>query len=152
MTKPKSQSPYPSYQINVDYDQPLKKMIVSGNYNWVDSDITNKHFPQNKKGKEQADIFIISIDHRMYDLEVTQFLDSLGLRDANIKELLSLGAQFPDLQCKKPIVARSTSWRDSIGFVDVPCLDNDEWGRNLRLIYLGGHWLMNWWQFAAVKK
>lgn len=142
---------YPSFTVTINYDQTVKQLIKAGKYDRVNSDITNKNFPLNKKGEEQTEIFIVSISHQMSDLEVTQFLDSLGLRDANIKEGLSLGAQYPNLQRNNPIVARGTSWRDPVGRLMVPCLRSYDSSRRLYLISLVGGW-DSLWRFAAVRK
>lgn len=145
------QLPFPSYMVTVNYNKTVNQLVKDGKYDWSNSDISDSHFPLNKKGEEQVEIFIVSIDHRMSDPEVTQFINSLGLQDVNVKEELSLGVQFPDLQRKDPIVGRGSTWRDSDGDVYVPCLYGSESCRGLNLFDLGGGW-DSAWQFACKRK
>lgn len=145
------QLPFPSYSVTVNYDQTVEQLVKAGKYTWSDSDVTSGHFPFNKKGEEQVEIFIVSIDRRMSDPEVTQFINSWGLQDVNVKEELSLGAQYPDLQREGPIVGRGSTWRVSDGDLVVPYLFSDGGYRRLGLVRLGGGWSSNW-QFACKRK
>jgi len=150
--QPKPQPSIPSYTVTVNYCQTVEQLIKAGNYGWVNGSITDKHFRTNKKGEEQIEIFTVSTDRQMSNSEVSKLLDSLGLRDANIKELLSLGAQHPDLQRQNIIVARGSRWRDCEGDLMVPHLFSNMSRRHLDLINPTLPWFFSGWQFAAVRK
>lgn len=145
------QLPFPSYTVSVNYNKTVKQLIKDGKYDWANGDVSDSHFPLNKKGEEQVEIFIVSIDHRMSDPEVTQFINSLGIQDVNVKEELSLGAQYPDLLREDPIVGRGSKWRDSDGDLLVPSLRSIKSRRGLFLVRLVGDWYSHW-QFACKRK
>lgn len=149
---PKPISPaFPSYSVTVNYNQTVEQLIKAGNYFEVSSDITDKHFHVDKQGEEQIEIFVVSIDRPMSDIQVTQLFDSLGLRDANIKEELSLSTQYPDLQRKGLIFARGTTWRETAADLYVTCLNCNGLHRSLHLGWLSCIWPSSW-RFAAVRK
>ena len=78
-------------------------------------------------------------------------MDKDGYRPATIKELLALGASYPELQKHFPVVALGSVWRNPDGHLQVPCLDWHGAGRLLDLDLLG----LNWGdkhRFAAVLK
>jgi len=143
-------APFSSYSVTVNYNKTVDQLVKDGKYDWANDDVSDPHFPLNKKGEEQAEIFIVTIDRRMSNAEIDQILDRWGLQDANVKEGLSLGAQYPNLQREGPIVARGSTWRVSDGGVFVPCLRGGESRRDLGLSLVGGWY--SCWQFAAVRK
>src|SRR5258706_7017540 len=114
-----SQIPFPSYSVTLDKNT-VKQLIKDGNYDWVNDNVSDPHFPINKKGEEQTEIFIVSIDRRKSNAEVNRILDRWGLQDANSKEELSLGAQYPNLQRQGPIVFRGSTPSSPDGFPSDP--------------------------------
>lgn len=144
------QIPYPNYSTLVNYEVDIPRLVERGNYHSINHDITNQHFPVIKWGIEHIEIFLIDLDRRMSNSEVNLFLNSFDLRDADIRELLSLGAQYPDLQRQSDIAARGSYWvcPESIPMIPyLRCVDSQ---RSLELttgVDSGHHW-----QVAAVKK
>jgi hypothetical protein len=138
------------YPMTVDYRQSLQAMIQAGRYDWVNSDITEKHFPITP-GPKDVSIELVHFDRVMSSDDVLSELDRRGLRPATLPELLAFGAKYPEKQREFPIVALASVWRSWVGSRHVPCLWSDADGR-----YLGLGWLVCRWgahyRFAAVRK
>ena len=140
------------FRIQVNYDLSIKKAIKGGKYGQKDYDINDEHFPSKRSGSAKVDIYLVHFNKDMSSVDVLEELDKMGLRSAELPELLALGAQYPDEQKKNPIVALDFVAR---GWLNrhVPYLwfgfDDDE--RNVSLDDSGRGWLMDY-RFAAVSK
>jgi len=145
------QVPYPSYTITINYDKTIGQLIKVGKFGWKNDDITSKNFPSVEKGLVGVAIYLFNFDRDISSEDVIAEMNKQGCRPATLKELMELGAQYPDLQRKNWIVALGSTWRDSDGGVLVPCLSGSEGVRNLRLNWWGGGWDSGW-RFAAVRK
>lgn len=102
----------------VDYQMPLEEAINAGNYAWVDENVRNGDFPYIKKIDSAQEVALQLVQFarwRMYDFLVLERFKKLGLRAANLAELLALGATYPQLQEEFPITAlgskRSVAWK-----------------------------------------
>src|SRR5258706_720221 len=145
------QPPFPGYPVNVDYSASLEQLVKAGKYDWFNDDITGRNFPSSEKGTAQVLVYLVNFNRDINSEDVVKELDRQGLRPATLKELLALGASYPDLQRKDLIVALGSTWRDSGGRVRVPCLGGGESNRDLRLFWWDGDW-SSYWRFAAVRK
>jgi hypothetical protein len=145
------QPPFPSYPVNVDYSASVEQLIKAGKYDWFNDDITGRNFPSSEKGTAQVIVYLVNFDRDISSENAVKELDRQGLRPATLKELLALGATYPDLQRKDLIVALGSTWRPSDGDVSVPDLDGDGSLRSLHLGWWGGGWRSHW-RFAAVRK
>jgi hypothetical protein len=73
--------------------------------------------------------------------EVLEIMDRYGYRPANLRELLALGASFPELQKKFRIIALGSVWREPIENNHlVPYLDKTPNHRILDLVLLCASW------------
>ena len=139
------------YRVMVDYGRKLKAMIEAGQYDWTNSDITEKHFPIEGSGTVEVDIELVHYGRDMSTNAVLKDLDSRGLRPAKIEELLALGAAKPELQREFPIIALGSVWRHLSGDRNCPYLLRYGSKRNLYL-----YWIDNDFagvcRFAAVRK
>jgi hypothetical protein len=142
--------PVNGFPITVDYRKSLDAMVEAGRYDWVDSDITEKHFPV-KPGHADVSIELVHFDRVMETDDVLAELDRRGLRPATLPELLAFGAKYPEKQREFPVVALASVWRNLHGGRYAPCL----WGfaeeRSLSLRWLDGGWGARY-RFAAVRK
>ncbi len=138
------------YLVTVDYRQSLKAMIQAGHYDWVNSDITEKHFPV-ASGPTEVSIELIHFDRAMTSEEVLAELDRRGLRPATLPELLAFGAKYPQKQREFPIVALASVWRYWVGGRRVPYLWSNAVERSLDLDWLDLRWGAHC-RFAAVRK
>ncbi|MGD0977252.1 MAG: hypothetical protein ABR875_03095 [Minisyncoccia bacterium] len=140
------------FSILLDYSLPLSDMITAGKYDWVNSDITAKHFPLDKSGgKVELDAQLIHYGKSMSSEQVISDLDSKGLRPALLPELLAFGAKYPDKQRDFPIIALGSKWRDPHGSLRVPDLDGGGSGRDLDLRWFDDEW-GGYCRFLAVRK
>src|SRR5438552_3599490 len=92
----------------VDYGQSLEEMIVAGNYDWKNDDITAKRFPITDKGvvEFEARYFHfnrdISSENAIKEIEATDTANPWST--AEIEHVLSHGKTFPEEQRKFPII------------------------------------------------
>ncbi|HEY4476338.1 MAG TPA: hypothetical protein VI954_02465, partial [Candidatus Paceibacterota bacterium] len=84
--------------------------------------------------------------------EALRELDKVGMRPAELHELLAFGEKYPDVQREFPIVALGSVWDDQIGYrCFVPYLHGNGLGRRLFLNWVEGDW-REFYRFAAVRK
>lgn len=93
------------FAIAVDYRQSLEKMIEAGQYARVNSDINSTAFPIKRGKTVEVETQLVGFDKTMSSEAVLTELDRMGLRAANIMELLAFGAKYPEEQKKNPVVA-----------------------------------------------
>ena len=150
------------FPVTVDYTQTLAQMIAAGNYDSVDSGITDKHFPlpsiptglplstgSGQATKADLKLRLFYINRSINSNDTIAELKQKGLRPATLPELLAFGATYPEEQRKYPIVALGSVWRRWFGYRLVPCLYGNDVRRFLLLRYFFSAWLEDW-RFAAV--
>lgn len=150
---PPVQSIGPIYSVTINYDLSFPGMITAGHYDWVNSDITEKHFPVKGEGTtKEVTIELVHFNRAMGSSdEVIRELDKRGLRPATIEELLAFGAKYPELQRQFPIVALGSIWR-RLGRRYVPCLWGNSSERNLSLPFWFGYRWSDYCRFLALRK
>lgn len=125
--------------ITVNYGMTLKQMIVAGQYDWANKDITAARFPINGGGMVESAAQLIHFNYDISSDGATIELDRMGLRPGRIEELLVFGATFPEMQRKFPIVALGSSCEiDGIRYVAF--LGGRVSGRDLDLYWWIGGW------------
>lgn len=138
------------FRVLVNYDLSVKEAIEAGKYDWKNGDINDKNFPFKRFGSAEIDIRLVHFNKDMSSEDVLKELDKMGLRPAELPELLALGAECPDEQRKYPIVALgSVRQRWHSGYV--PDLWLDSVGRSLGLSCFELDWRAHC-RFAAVGK
>ena len=108
---PAAQNAGSTYPVTVNYDLSLAGMIKAGRYDWVNSDITEKHFPVKGEGIKEVTAELVCFNKYMSSKDVLRELDRCGLRPATIEEILAFGAKYPELQRQFPIVALNSIWQ-----------------------------------------
>ncbi len=141
----------PTYPVTVNYDLSLAGMIKAGRYDWVSSDITEKHFPLVGSGTRETITELVRFNKDMGSDDVLRELDRRGLRPATIEELLAFGARYPELQRQFPIVALGSIWRHDLDRRYVPCLWGGSDERSLCLNWFEFGWRDDY-RFLAVRK
>lgn len=139
-----------TYPITVDYSKSLDEMIEAGNYDWVNTEITDKHFPI-KRRKKTIDIELVNYNTSMKSDDILKDLNKRGLRPATLPELLAFGTTHPDRQRDVPIVALGSAWRFARDYPQVAGIGHDDRGRALDLESWGAKWRVSC-RFAAVRK
>ena len=142
---------FSTYRLSVDYDRSVEDGIAAGKYDWTNDNITQKNFPSNRKSVAEVDVQLVPFGRVMTTDAVARELDKLGLRPAELPELLTLGERHPDLQREFPIIALGSRWRYPGGDWSVPCLSRygAERGLDLGWVGRGGSVVC---RFAAVSK
>ena len=140
-----------NYDVQVDYDLTVAKAVKAGKYDWSNSDITAEHFPTKRSGKATVTLELVHFDKTMSSDNVLAELDAQGLRPAELRELLALGAAYPELQREFPIIELESVWQNPDGDRNVAYLFRNGSKRSLDL-----HWFDIGWdencRFAAVRK
>jgi len=121
-----------------------KELLETKKFDYVNSDITEAHFPQPKEVMKVTKLF--KFDKRMTSAAVVEAMDKEGYWPANLYDLLAY-----EWDGKDNIVALGSVWQNSHGGRRVPylCEFGDE--RGLCLRFWGGDWF-DFWFFAAVSK
>lgn len=139
------------FHIVVNHAESLAQMITVGNYDWVNSNISEKNFPVKGKGQVELNVELVHYGKSMNSGNIVQDMASRGLRPAILPELLAFGAAYPDKQREFPIVAFGSVWRSWGGGRYVAYLDRVGSERSLFLDL----WLGDWFgshRFLAVRK
>lgn len=109
--------------LQVNYDLRLEAAVKAGKYDWVDGYISDKHFPSKRSGLAEIGIQLVHFNKVMSSKDILKELDEMGLRPAELSELLAFGAKYPDEQRKYPIVALGSVWHGWYDCQYVPCLE-----------------------------
>ena len=144
-----------AYPVFMDYEITIEEAVKRGRYDWTNSNITSDNFPTKQIGKAKLEVELVRFRRRISTKEALEEFDLMGRRPAEPKELLALGAQYPNLQRKFPIVELGFIWRCFIwrsrGYRYVLCLSRMGLRRNLSLCEVGRGWNVIW-RFATVRK
>lgn len=139
------------FHIVVNHAESLAQMITVGNYDWVNSNISEKNFPVKGKGQVEFNVELVHYGKSMNSDNIVQDMASRGLRPATLLELLAFGAAYPDKQREFPIVAFGSVWLRWSGQEHVACLGSDGSKRGLDLAVWDDGWSGNC-RFLAVRK
>lgn len=139
------------FRVAVDYSMSLDEMIAAGHYDWMNSDITAKHFPVSGGGQREVELELVHLNREASTAYVLEELERRGLRPAKIAELLALGANHPELQKQFPIIAFGSVWRDPSGLHYLPFLRGRSDERDLDLYDYDFHWPFKC-RFLAVRE
>lgn len=127
------------FPVTVDYSRSLKEMIAAGKYDWINDDITDKHFPM-AKGKAELNLELVHFNKYISSDDAIAELKMRGMRPATLWELLAFGEKFPEKQREFPVIALASVWRHFSGGRRVPCLWSGAGGRYLGLFWCGLDW------------
>ena len=137
--------------ISANYGMSVEDAVALGRYDWANSDIASKNFSTKRTGKANLTIELPHFNRTISTEGALRELDRMGMRSAELHELLAFGEKYPDVQREFPIVALGSVWRSRDGGRHVPCLSGGGSGRSLRL-----RWIVSGWndvyRFAAVRK
>ena len=144
------QNPQTHFPLRVDYGRTIESLVAAGKYDWFHIDISSELFATERKGLAEATIELLHFETRKPTEEVLQAITSHGLRPADIVEILTFGATYPEEQRKYPIVARGALWIGTCGGHFVPCLRTGSKGRYVDLYWFGGMW-DTYYRFAVLR-
>lgn len=138
--------------VEVDYreKETIQYLLGAGNYDWMNSDISDEHFPQKKIGETSITVRLMNFGRVISTKDIFIEFKKSGLRPANPAELLALGAKYPNLQKQFPIIALGQTWLLPNKDRMVVCL---AWHSMLRRVHLLCQFRRDWpahCRFAAV--
>lgn|GEM_PF-1826592 len=111
------------FPIKVDPKQSFNTMVALGHYNYVNEIIMSGFLPESNqsKGKLVCQLVEVDTNSEVSEKKVTAGLANLGLRPANMTELLAFGAAYPKLQYRKhhkfPVVALAAASDNYIPYI-----------------------------------
>ncbi len=138
------------YPVAVDYGKSVEEMVELGRYDWSNDAITSNNFPTERSGREKIQIELVHFSWYGGTDEVLKELNGMGLRPAELRELLAFGEKYPEVQREFPIIALGSVWR-SPGGRRVPYLGGSSSVRRLGLRWVEIDW-EEIYRFAAVCK
>jgi hypothetical protein len=125
----------------IDYSQPIEKLIVSGNYYRADPAVNNQNLPPIKYGRSRKLI------GKIYDFrqclskeEVIERLKKDGFRPGTASEAVCFGAEYPEEQKKRTIIAFGSIWRDEFNRPFVILLNFLNGKREINIESCTGQW------------
>lgn len=130
--------------LSVDYNMSLEQMVASGNYDWKNGQLNMKNFPIIGEGIQWFEFELVHLNRNMSSEAaiVEMEKDSNPTNPwfaAKTEHLLTLGATFPELQLKHPIIALG-SVAEVHGFRHVPYLLEYGSKRFLNLSWFDDGW------------
>lgn len=134
----------------VDYTQPLADLIKDCKFDWVNDNITEKHFLIIKHSNGEVEMKLFHFNRTISSDQAIQEMDKEGYRPAELPELLAYAKNNPDEQRKYPIVILGSVWR-RFGDRRVPYLYSDSDKRDLNLYWYDNDW-DSYYRFLAVRK
>ncbi len=101
----------------------FKDRITHGKYDWVNSDITEEHFPTIISADYDAEYKLFHFNRNISSSDnMIKEMDKDEYRPGTLAELLVLGETQLELQKQFPIIALGSVWQDSAGNRNVPAL------------------------------
>lgn len=139
------------FPLEVNYDETIENLVKAGKYDWSHIDISSELFRTERKGSTNLNIELINFPTQKSTEEVLEEINKNEFRPADIIEILTFAAKYPDEQRKYPIAARGSMWIGSCGGHFVPCLRTGSKGRYVDLYWFGGIW-DTYYRFAVIRE
>ncbi len=129
----------------------LVELIKDCRFDYVNLDITEKNFPITNRPSGEVEMKVFHFNQVIGSDEAIREMEKEGYRPAELPEALAYAKANPDEQRKHPIVILGSVWRDFDGDRVVPCLDEWDGDRELRLPWYDRRWHGDC-RFLAVRK
>lgn len=129
----------------------LSERIKRGKYDWVNSDINEKNFPETVSADYESEYKLFHFNRSISSEDAIKEMEKEGYRPGNISELLALGEVKPELQREFPIVELGLLWLNPFGGRSVAVLRCDGDRRELGLDWFGCDWSARF-RFLGVRK
>jgi hypothetical protein len=148
------------YPILVDNRLSMEQILVLGHYDWINPDIfllsrLEKKDSECNKEYSQKEIVVelYNFGHSISTQDALKRFKEIGFRPVNLRELLILGGNYPQLQCECFVAALGTFVTCKEGCICVPYLfgiSNTKLKRYINLHYKDNIWKKDCW-FAVVR-
>jgi hypothetical protein len=136
-----------AYAITVNYDLSVEDAVRAGHYEEASEELTSENFPSLRTGTTTIELILINFHDEMGFERVVHQFDEMGLRVAELPELLAYGAQHPKEPYGYEVVALGSVLSLPKGLPAVPHID----GNTLVFSYRYGKWNALA-RFAAVRE
>ncbi|HBV58050.1 MAG TPA: hypothetical protein DEB73_02190 [Candidatus Magasanikbacteria bacterium] len=124
------------YDIMVNYDLGVDRLVAANKFNWKNNDVTSAHFPVERKGVREVVVEFYEFDRVVTGEEAAAQIEADGFVNEDVPTLLTFGKEHPIEQLRRPIVALGSRWLGSGGRWDVAFLDRLGGRRVLNLNWL----------------
>lgn len=111
-----------TFQVTVNYDLSVEEAVSLGKYDIVHPDFASVHFPAERNGTMNIAVEILWFSYLATLDETLEDIEGWGFRPATLRELLAIGAQYPNYQREHWIEALGSIGRDHRGNRVVPGL------------------------------
>lgn len=145
------------YPIKVDYDATIETLVAAAECKYVDPAINDRNFATRREGSGWLLLWLVQVDRWTPTTQkILDELEGLGLRPAELHELLAFAGQYPELRLEEhPVVALGSTAMIPFGGGGAPwavCLGHRGSGverHDLTLVRADHGWSGVYW-FAAV--
>ena len=126
------------FHVTVDYTKSIAEMVRANNFDWVNNDVTDEHFPVKGSGQAELEFKVHDFGGYINGEDAIAEADKMGFRVAEPIEGLVFAVKYPDEQRKNPIVVLGSPWQfvDGIHFVLLLCERGSK--RRLTLLHVDG--------------
>lgn len=126
----------------VDYSRPIKDGIKAGKYDYINENITEKHFPVSKDehGRKEQTFTLYHFGNGVESDYAIAQMEKDGKRPATLRELLAFGEANPELQRQFSIIALGSVWVGRSGDNYFAYLGSGSDGRGLGLSWYSSGW------------
>ena len=108
------------YLLMLDDDLLLHELLKRGQYNWINRDVTDNHFPHipcgGMGGISIESMILLCFNRMMTTPGVLFAFVRSGLKAATPHALLSFGCNYPAIQLQFSIPALGMTWRNHFGY------------------------------------
>ncbi len=128
----------------VNYGLTLPQMIVEGEFNWVNSNITPERFPIKGSGMTRYKFKIFEPKRNISSEDAVEMMRKDGFPAVHHEAGLAFAREFPNEQLKRPIalLGSSAKWYNENNVICL--LKGDAAGRHLHLRYWRLLWSARW--------
>lgn len=140
------------FEVTVDYSKSLEQMIEEARFDYLNSGITEEHFPKNGTGITKISLRLFQFPTPKSTDEIIEYIQVQGYKPAKIEELVRFATQHPDIQRSGyPVVGLGTIWKRAEKEEVVPVLRGGSDDRNMHLLRTANTWNPSE-RFAAVRE
>ena len=131
------------YPLSVDYARTFSDMVKAGQYDYINTYITEKNFPierpDNIKSVNHIQVALVCLNKMINTDAVLLHIFESNMRPARIEELLAFGEKYPKIQQDVAIFSLYSS--DFLRYIKtVPFLYRDVSGRTLEVGFFESDW------------
>lgn len=86
-----------TFQVVVDYDKSIEKIVGDEGYSWVNRNINSMNFPAPKHGKHEITIELVCFEREVSTKQAIEKIKRQGFRPIDVYELFYLIDKYSDI-------------------------------------------------------